>query len=173
VRMQPGEVPQVTARLAGLLPRRETSLALVDHLCAALHHWSPPHHRSVGLALLPLLEADRLAAHLAIRVLAKLSDDVGFADGLERLSARAHLHHDAVAAALAAVGGFAFVDRLSLRLAGHKDARLRRVGLGALVNAARPENGWTDDRRALLLKFQSDADVEVAAPAAWVFPPPV
>ncbi len=173
VRMQPGEVPPVVARLAGLLPRRETSAALIQHLCAALHHWAPPHHKQLGLALLPALEADRLAAGLAVPLLAKVSDDLGFAAGLERLSARGHLHQDAIAAAMAAVGSFLYGDRLARRLAGHSDARLRRVGLAALIQAARPENGWTAERRALLGTMQADPEVEVAAPAAWVFPPPV
>lgn len=49
--------------------------------------------------------------------------------------------------------------------------RLRRIALAALVVAAGPNNGWTPERRAQLAAFQADPSVEVAAPAAWVFPP--
>lgn len=172
VRMQPAEVPLVTGKLAGLLPRRPTTAALLGHLTAALHHWSPAHHKALAQALLPAVEAERLSAQLAIPLLARVNDDQGFAAGLERLSARGHLHQDAIAAAIAAVGTFAYVDRLTLRLTAQADPRLRRVALAALVQSARPENGWTAERRALLVRMQADPEVEVAAPAAWVFPPP-
>ena len=130
-RMQPGEVPTVAARLAALLPRRPHAHALLGQLTGALHRWSPLHHRALGTALLPALEADRLAAALAIPLLARVNDDEGFAAGLERLSRRGHLHQDAIAAAMAAVDTFPSVDRLAERLTRATDPRLRRVGPAA------------------------------------------
>ena len=107
----------------------------------------------------------------AVRLLARIHDAEGFAAGLEALSNRGHLHHDAIAAAIGAVGALGRPDALARVLAGSGDARLRRVGLAALQAAASPENGWTAPRRALLAQLQRDPSLEVAAPAAWVVPP--
>jgi hypothetical protein len=171
-RMEGAEVPLLTARLAGLLPNRQVAQALITHLAAALHAWAPARHQQVARALLPALIADRFGATLAVPLLARTRDDAGYADGLEALSARDHLHHDAVALAVRHVDGFASPDRLARRLAAHVDPRLRRVALAALVAAAGPENGWAPARRALLATLQADASLEVAGAAAWVFPPP-
>ncbi|MCK6505722.1 hypothetical protein L6R53_20405 [Myxococcota bacterium] len=164
VRMVDAEVPRLTARLAGLLPRRQVIQALLAHLAAVLHPWAPDHHRQVARALLPALVADRLAASLAVPLLARAWDDQGYALGLESLSARDHLHHDAVALAVQHAGGFAAQDRLAQRLSTHADPRLRRVALAALVAAARPENGWSPARRALLATLQSDPSLAACSP---------
>ena len=173
-RMYEGEVPVVTARIVGLLPKRPHALALLAVVIDTLTAWSPTHHRALGVALAGPLCADRLAGVFAVRLLARIHVAEGFAAGLEALSSRGHLHHDAITAAIGAVGAVGALgrpDALAQILAKSGDARLRRVALAALQVAASPENGWIAARRELLAQLQRDPSLEVAAPAAWVVPP--
>jgi hypothetical protein len=119
----------------------------------------------------PLLAADRLAAHLCLRLQARCGPSRDLADRLSQLGAAGHLHHDAIATALELVGEVAGPGVLCAALAQHPDARLRRVALAALVEEARPEHGWTAARRTRLAAFRADPSLEVAAPATWTFPP--
>ncbi len=171
-RMKEGEVPLVVARLAGLLPKRRHLQALVDRLAEGLHYWSPPVHVELAHALEGPLSADRLAAVPCIRLAARVRTSAEVAELLEVLEARGHLHHDAIVEACAQAAKGASPHSAATRLVRSKAPRLRRVALAALVAAAAPENGWTPERRALLAKLAADESLEVAAAAAWVFPPP-
>jgi acyl-homoserine lactone acylase PvdQ len=170
-RMKPDEVQAVVGALAALLPERRHADVLVGRVIQALHRWSPEAHRALGRALVDRLRADRLAGALTLRVGARISEELPFAVLLEELSAAGHLHHDAIGAAIGELRQFGRPDALSARLADSADPRLRRVALAALSIAAAPENGWTDGRRTMLARLQADPHVDVAAPAAWVFPP--
>lgn len=170
-RMAPTEASAVSTQLAGMLVQRPQAEALVSALASALHRWAPEHHRTVARGLIPALVADRVAGVLATRLIARVEGAEGFASGLETLAARGHLHHDVVTAAIAELRQLGSPHTLAMHLARSKEPHLRRVALAALVEAAGPENGWTPERRTLLTTFQSDRSVEVAGPAAWVFPP--
>ena len=58
-------------------------------------------------------------------------------------------------------------------VAASSDARLRRLGLAAVVAQATQPAGWTTTLRTRLAQYQADPTPLVAAAAQFIFPPPV
>lgn len=81
------------------------------------------------------------------------------------------LHADAMQAALVVVRSCLHPELLEQRLRDQKDARLRRLALCALEQAAAPQEGWTRDRLARLQDYRGDPSPLVAGAASFVLPP--
>jgi hypothetical protein len=92
-------------------------------------------------------------------------------EALVDLSKKELLYHDAMEAALGAVRSCVHPGLVEEVLQQQQDARLRRLGLAALVEAASPKHGWTKERRARLEEYRRDAAPGVSGPANFVFPP--
>ncbi|WP_433934896.1 hypothetical protein AB3662_09800 [Sorangium cellulosum] len=171
-RMQPGEVRRVVQRLGELAPRRRHLVAFLPVLSARLGAYAPQHHRAVGEGLLAALKQDALAVPQYLGLAARLLPWRELGQALTDLGRRDLLHHDAMVAAMAAVHACVHPSLLEQELRGSKDPRLRRLALEALVQAASPKNGWTEERRALLAeRYRKDPSPAVAGPASFVTPP--
>ena len=98
---------------------------------------------------------------------------------LEALSRSGRLHPGVVFDALSSLSEPALtrtpeaLEALLERFTADDDERLRRIALGTLVQTARDRQGWTEERRALLERFRTDAAPWVAEAAVFTFPPDV
>ncbi|MEZ4222250.1 MAG: hypothetical protein R3B13_15040 [Polyangiaceae bacterium] len=170
-RMDPGEVPQVVARIEELLPQRRTLATLHRLLAKRVGPYAPKHVLAVGDGLLQCIEPDPLLAAHTLALVGALRETRGLVDMLRSFSQRDLLHHDVMEAALEAIRGVRVADFVDQKLRDESDPRLRRLGLGALEHAARPKHGWTRARKERLESYRADPDPQVAAHAAFVFPP--
>ncbi|WP_437488761.1 hypothetical protein WME75_09395 [Sorangium sp. So ce1014] len=170
-RMQPAEVAAVVARLRELSSRRRHLVAFLPVLSARLGAYAARHHLAVGEGLLAVLKADALAVPQYLGLAARLLQWRELGQALSELGRRDLLHHDAMVAAMAAVQGCVYPSPLEEALRGSDDPRLRRLALEALVQAASPKNGWTEERRALLERYRGDRSPAVAGPAGFIAPP--
>ncbi|WP_437667490.1 hypothetical protein [Sorangium sp. So ce1182] len=171
-RMQPGEVAAVVRRLTELSPRRRHLVAFLPVLHARLGAYAARHHVAVGEGLLAALKADALAVPQYLGLAERLLQWRELGQALAELGERDLLHHDAMVAAMSAVRACVHPSLLEEQLRGSKDPRLRRLALEALAQAASPKNGWTAERRALLVdRYRKDPSPAVAGPASFVTPP--
>ena len=170
-RMLPTEVSAVADRLRALLPRRRHLVAFVPVITSRLGPYGQAAHVKVAEALLSALRADTAATPLYLTLGARLWIWKDLVAALVDLSRRDLLYHDAMVVALDAVRSSVHPSLLDEALQKEADPRLRRLGLEALVESARPKDGWTKERRARLALYQADAAPGVAGPASFVFPP--
>jgi len=171
VRMRPEEAPALAEAILAARHDVRRFLALIERLTQRLGPWAPPTVQAVaegvvaGLMDEPTFAPDRLA------LLARVEDTDGVAVELERLEGRGWLSFDVMVVASEVVRRVASPDLLDGRFRGSSSPRLRRVGLAALVEAARLQQGWISPRRQSLRAYQADPDPSVCGPAARVFPP--
>jgi len=170
-RMMPEEWSEVGRQLRKILPRRKRLLALLQVLKTRLGPYGREAHRKVAEVLLSALEADAGATPQYLALGAELWDYQQLALALLALSKRDLLYHEVMMAGQAAVRACIRPGSLEPLLQKEPDWRLRRLGLEALVVAASPENGWTEDRRGRLELYRQDESPGVAGPASFVFPP--
>lgn len=67
-------------------------------------------------------------------------------------------------------GNSTIAEAVEAGLRDHPDARLRRVGLAALIAQSRSGRGWTAALRQRLTEYQRDSSSLVASAAAFTFP---
>ncbi|MFO0754914.1 MAG: hypothetical protein U0359_00365 [Byssovorax sp.] len=170
-RMRSTEAAMVSKRLVELAPRRKHLLAFIPVLAGRLGPYGQPIHLHIARDLLAALGADPLAVVPYLTLGAKAWDHKQLAEAIERLAGKDLLHHDAMGAAIAAIGACVHPALLEERLRRSNHPAVRRLGLAALVEAARPKHGFTRERRALLVAYQKDPSPAVAGPASFVFPP--
>jgi len=126
-------------------------------------------------AVLGALASDPLTMRPRVELAAAALAGEELAAFLGRLAAEDVLHADALAAAVAALSGFARraepedLDALEATLAVSPDERLRRLALAALTAGARAR-GWTDDRLERLRGYRRDAAPLVAEAAQFTLP---
>lgn len=160
------EVDAVVDAIDGLRARPRDLRATLGVWAAQRHDTVPQREialRVAGrLASAPLLVPDR------VRFAASVLDSAGLAELLIALASADQLHYDVMRAADAAVSAAAAPEIVERSLASSRDARLRRLAVSALVEAAAPENGWTPERRARLALYRADPDAGVAGAAARV-----
>ncbi|XYI00648.1 hypothetical protein ACMHYB_13180 [Sorangium sp. So ce1128] len=126
----------------------------------------------MGEGLLAALKADALAVPQYLGLAERLLQWRELGQALSELGERDLLHHDAMVAAMSAVRACVHPSLLEEQLRERRDPRLRRLALEALVQAASPKNGWTAERRALLVeRYRKDPSPAVAGPASFVTPP--
>jgi hypothetical protein len=169
--MNETEVDRVVAVLASLLPRRRRIHTLVDALTPRLGPYTRPPLLSVAQGLLVHLRVDPHAIPLYLTIGARLWDGEQLAAVIADLSQRNLLYLEVLETLHTAVRASVHASLLDLRLGGHADPRIRRLGLTALVAAAAPKDGWTTERRARLDVYMADRSPEVAGPASFVWPP--
>ena len=170
-RMQPSEAMEVAAALCALVPRRRSIAAMVPALAARMGPYSPGSYTTVATGLLGALRADPATTALYVSLGSKLWDWEALATVLSDLASRDHLSYDVMASAFSAVQACVHPSLLEPKLQAHKDPRVRRLGLVALVSSAGPKDGWTHDRRQRLVVYQKDPSMAVNGPASFVFPP--
>jgi hypothetical protein len=170
-RMQPAEVDVVSKQLRALLPRRRHLVAFVPVITSRLGSYAQPAHVKLAEELLSALRSDAWTTPQYLSLGARLWGWKKLGEALIDLSREDLLYHDAMEAALSAVRSCVHPGLLDEMLEKQSDARLRRLGLAALVDAASPKNGWTKERRARLEQYQKDPAPGVAGPANFVFPP--
>ena len=100
---------------------------------------------------------------------------------LAELAAQHDLHAEACMAAVQAIEASgprleaaaeaAALPAFEQTMAAHADARLRRLGLAALLAQASQATGWTAALRTRLAQYRADPAPLVAAAAQFVFPP--
>lgn len=170
-RMHPSEATTLSGRLEQLLRRRQHLVAFLPVIATRLGPYAQAHHVKVAEGLLASLGADPHAVPLYLSLGSRLWGYRELTDALVDLSKKDLLYHDAMVSALDAVKACVHPGLLDELLQGRADARLRRLGLAALVEAASPQNGWTVERRARLDLYRNDPSPGVAGPAQFVFPP--
>jgi hypothetical protein len=168
-RMLADEVDVVGARVEELVPRRRTLLAILPALRPT--PYAPAYRRALALQMLRALAKDARVVPLRVELAGHLCDSRELAELFTELARRDELHADAMVAAAEALKRCVHPELVELALAGEKDARLRRLAVAALVLAARPGRGWSDERRQRLEGYRADASPFVAGAAELVFPP--
>lgn len=171
LRMLPDEADALVARMRELLPQRRLLPVLLATLAPWLGPYARPSWRQVGHGLLAALASDPRWLPQQLELARRLLDAGAFTDLLVSLAERDLLHVDAMMAALDAVRIAPEPEILEARLARQTDSRLRRLAVAALVAAAAPEHGWTEERRARLERYRGDASPMVAGAADLVLPP--
>jgi hypothetical protein len=125
-----------------------------------------------GKAVLEVLASDPLAVSMRLQVAASLFP-AEFGDLVNSLDAAGALQADAVDAADRQLrqGGVVVtaLPEIEARLADSGSAQLRRLAFAALAGQANDRQGWTEDRKARLMRFRNDPDPMVAAAAQWTF----
>jgi hypothetical protein len=169
VRMAKNEVEMVMQRLRELAPRRELFLALLTPFTP--HSYSQPQVRELSESIVTLLARDPLATVHYVRFASRIFGWQKLFAVLEDLGARDFLHSDAMMAAYEAISHCVHPALIEQKLAGHKNPRLRRLGVEALKHAASPKHGWTKERREKLEAYRKDVAPLVAAAAVYLFPP--
>jgi hypothetical protein len=166
----------VGAAVRRILPNRRALITMLEQLNRTLP-WNRSRLLPAARATLAALASDplTLALQVELATTALLFDDLAM---LLRSLASADLLHaeviTAVGAALQASARRADAAELAAfeqSLAGEADARLRRVGLAALVALARAPRGWDAERLARLQIYRADPAALVAAAAQFTFPP--
>jgi len=170
-RMHSGEVDAVVRRLSELIPRGRHFLAFLPHIQARLGPYSSEMHRKVGKGFLTALQSNPVMVPHYLNLGSRFWEYQELSKQLLELAKKDWLYHEAMDAALSAVRSCVHPEQLEDRLADHRDWRIRRLALAALLQAAAPENGWTRERRNRLVTYQKDKAPGVAGPAQFVFPP--
>jgi hypothetical protein len=170
-RMLAAEAAVVSDRLKAFVPRRRHLAAFLPVVAAVLGPYARAAHVTVAEGLLKALGSEPRTAPQYLSLGARLWGWQDLGEALVDLSKKDLLYHDAMVAALEAVRSCAHPGALDELLQKQRDPRLRRLGLAALVEAASPQNGWTEARRARLGQYQNDPSPGVSGPAQVVFPP--
>jgi len=171
-RMRPDEAPALAEAILAAQNDVRRFLALLGSLTMRLGHWASPATKAVadgvidGLAEVPAFAPERLT------LVGRVQDTRGVAAELKRLEDRGWLSFDVMVVAFEVVRRVASPGLLEGLLHDPERSRLRRIGLAALVESARPENGWTARRRQRLQSYQSDPDPSVFGAARRVYLPP-
>ncbi len=170
------DVPLVGAAAALLLPNRRAITTMVEALRQSLT-WSRGTLLPAARAVLDALAADPLAASLRVELAAHALPWNDLAVLLASMAGQGELHDDVLATAAAALRGAATrpdadgLSRLEEALAQHRDERLRRLALAALVAQAQAPRGWDEARLRRLQGYRRDPTPLVAAAAQFTFPP--
>ncbi|MDI1431449.1 hypothetical protein [Polyangium sorediatum] len=170
-RMTTSEVSAVSGRLKELLPLGQHLLAFLPVIRSHLGAYAPAMHVRVATELVAALAENPWTAPHYISLGARLWDAKELSAALIELSKKDWLYHEVLEAAFDVVRGSVHPGRVEVALREQSDGRLRRIALAALVQAASPKNGWTDECRARLGEYQKDPAPGVAGPAHFVFPP--
>jgi hypothetical protein len=170
-RMNSIEVDVVAKRLSESTHRGRHLLAFLSQLSLRLGPYASDMHRKVAKGLLDVMKSNPVLVPHYVGLGARIWNYEELAKVLVDLSKKDWLYHDAMEAALTAVRGSVHPALVEERLRGNADWRIRRLALAALVQAAAPENGWTQERRERLAVYQKDKAPGVAGPAQFVFPP--
>ncbi|WP_394827838.1 hypothetical protein [Pendulispora albinea] len=171
VRMLPDEVDAVISAVAAQSGRRPILSALVESIANAIHPHTPARTREVAEGVLEHLARDGRAVRLYLRLATPLLGYQELAAALIALGARDGLHADALVLAQSAARACRDPDLLEALLAREASADLRRIALEALRTDAGPGRGWTDERRARLLRYRADEAPMVAEAAQFTFLP--
>lgn len=170
-RMWTGEADEIIACLRQLLPSRRLLLVLLPVLSGRVTPYTAPHELRVVQGVVAALGEDHLAVPYYLGLGGRIWDWRQLAEALVRLAGQDLLHADAMQAALVVVRSCLHPELLEQRLRDQKDARLRRLALCALEQAAAPQEGWTRDRLARLQEYRGDPSPLVAGAASFVLPP--
>lgn len=170
-RMNASEADSIVRRLSELVTRRRHLLAFLPQLTSKIGPYAHKMHREVANGLLRILKSDSLAVPQYLTLGSNCWDYNDLVKVLIELSKNELLYHEAMDAAILAIGNCVHPSLVEEKLRDHKDWHIRRLALAALVQAASPENGWTSERRARLVVYQRDKAAGVAGPAQFVFPP--
>jgi hypothetical protein len=170
-RLVPAETERVATAIAELAPRRRTIAVLLDAVPAWLGPYAAPQVLEVARKLLAAIAGDEALVPRRIALAAPLLDWKELVALLDGISSRDLLHFDAMTEAVQAVKKSVHPHHLERELGSRSDPRLRRLGLTALLSAAKPKRGWSEERRERLRVYQDDPDPLVRGAAAFVFPP--
>ena len=166
--------------MAQVLPERRVLRALLKALHAALGT-NRSRLQPVVHGILAVLRPDPLTVRLQARLavaglpwseLAPYLTELAAADALDAESLMATVQ--ALEASGSRTGPPSDTDSLLAfehAVAASSDARLRRLGLAALVAQATQPTGWTAALRARLDQYRTDPAPLVAAAAQFTFPP--
>ncbi len=171
IRMHPGEAGAVAQCLMELVPKRRHIKTLVPILMAQLGPYAPAHHLRIAEQLFKALNRDPLSVILAIELASKMLNTKDLVNYFIELSSRNLLHSDAMAAAQRAIEENTHPSLIEQELRAQNASQLRRLALCALVQSARPKDGWTSERRKRLEIYASDPSPDVAGAAVFIFPP--
>ncbi|WP_272459522.1 HEAT repeat domain-containing protein [Polyangium jinanense] len=170
-RMSASEVKTVSWRLKELLPRGQHLLAFLPVISSRLGPYASHMHVQVATEFVAALAENPWTTPYHLSLGSRLWDAKELSSALIALSKKDWLYREALEAAIDAVRTSVHPGRVEEALRGQSDWRLRRIALAALVQAASPQNGWTEERRARLAHYQKDPAPGVAGPARFVFPP--
>lgn len=171
VRMLDEEQPAVVKAMQALLNRPAAMLDLVPSLRAHCGRWGRPAAKAIGLNMLRVIGASPTNTHLSVGLAAELLETDALRLHIETLAERRLLGFDTLVACVAAMGSCAKPALIEHHWRQHPNPLLRRLGLAALVAAARPGEGWTAERLSALERYQLDDDPSVAGPARYVLTP--
>ncbi|MFN7145473.1 MAG: hypothetical protein ACK4YP_16990, partial [Myxococcota bacterium] len=171
-RLEEADQHAVAVAVPALAPNRRALGALLTRWRGHFPHQASRSLRAVFGAAVDALLPDPTLVSATLGDTFTVWGPAGFADRVEGVAERGHLHPTALRAARDAVDR---ADRpgaatLLRRWHASPDPSLRFLALGALLREAAAA-GWSDDARAALATFQSDPDAMVAGEASWVLPP--
>jgi hypothetical protein len=118
-----------------------------------------------------MLARDPLATKHYVRFAGRVMGWQKLVAVLEDLGRRDFLHSDAMMSAYEAIAQCVHPASIEAALGSHKNPRLRRLAVEALLHAASPGNGWSRERREKLERYRQDPAPLVAAAAVYIFPP--
>jgi cellulose synthase operon protein C len=169
MRMLPSELEVVTSRFRDCFRERETLVAVLAQLRP--NPYSPNHLRKLAEAVLEGLASERLAVVQRVALAAYVHGFAELAVLFRELSRNGQLNYDTMTVAIDAIRRCVHPELLETRLTRESDPKLRRLALAALECAASSGHGWSAERIERLDQYRADPSHEVAAPAAFVFPP--
>jgi len=154
-----------------LLPQRRALETLCSQLCAQV---DAQGRRVLPLAktVLTVLAEDPVTVVWQVRLAVRALPWKELYAWLRQVS----WHGEALSAAVTALAQAGRrpdargLDALERQLRKSRQPALRRLGLAALVAAAEPPRGWTDERREALAAYCGDPALQVRSAAEFIFP---
>ena len=167
------DAPAFAAAFTRLLPRRRELTAAVTSFTATIRAHGP-RLLEIRVAVLAAIEADPSLIRLQIPLAAARFASEPFARWVLALVGTPRWHAPTQVAALDALcmpgQPAAELERVEAIWAASADPSARWLGLRLLHRVASSQ-GWTDERRARLIRYRADSSPIVADEATLTFPP--